>query len=344
MKEKEKDTIISVYKKDTPKEDVKIRPSSIDEFIGQNQIKERLKVFIEAAKGRGETIDHILFTGPQGLGKTTMAQIVANEMGGGIVATNGRSIEKLGDLVGMLTGLEEGDVFFIDEIHRLPRTYEEALYPAMEDYEVNIVIDSGPGAKPIILPLKPFTLIGATTRPGKLTGPLRDRFGIVIHFDFYSNEELSMIIARACRIMNIQYTNDGIDEIARRSRGTPRIALNLLRRVRDYAQVKGDGTINKDIAIHAMESMGIDDKGLGKLDRMIIESIIKHFNGGPVGIKNIAVAVGEDTETIEDVYEPYLIQIGFIKRTRQGRIALDAAYKHLGIKRITGGLFGEDSV
>ncbi len=335
----DRENIISVYKKDKAKEEIKIRPQRLDDFIGQTDIKNKLRVFIEAAKNRQEPVDHILFTGPPGLGKTTMAQIVAHEMNGNIVSTNGRSVEKLGDLIGMLTGLESGDVFFIDEIHRLPRTYEEALYPAMEDYEVNIIIDSGPSAKPLIIPLKPFTMIGATTKAGKLTHPLRDRFGITIHFDFYKKNELKEILKRAADIMSIPYEKEGIDEIALRSRGTPRIALNLLRRVRDYAQVKGNGRINKEISIHAMDSMGIDSKGLGKIDRMIIKTIIEHFSGGPVGIKNIAVTVGEDVETIEDVYEPYLIQIGFIKRTRQGRIALKDAYTHLGIEN-KGGLFG----
>ncbi|HDN97932.1 MAG: Holliday junction branch migration DNA helicase RuvB [Candidatus Omnitrophota bacterium] len=318
------------------KEDLKyetsLRPKSFEEFIGQEKIKENLKIFIKAAKERKEVLDHTLFHGPPGIGKTTLAFIIANVMGTNIKATSGPAIEKAGDLAGILTNLEEGDILFIDEIHRLPRTIEEYLYGAMEDFSIDIVLGEGPKARSVKIPIKPFTLIGATTRIGLLTSPLRNRFGIIHRLDYYTNEEIKKIVLRSSRILKVEITDDGAEEIAKRARGTPRIANRLLRRVRDYAQVKGEGIINKEIASIALDMMDVDEEGLDEMDKKILETIIYKFGGGPVGIKSLSIAVGEEPDTIEEVYESFLIRKGFIKKTPQGRVTTELAYRHLGIK------------
>ncbi len=310
-----------------------VRPKSFEEFIGQTKVKENLKVFIEAAKNRKEVLDHVLFYGPPGIGKTTLSYIIANELGVNIKATSGPVIEKIGDLAGILTNLEEGDVLFIDEIHRLPRNIEEFLYSAMEEFRIDIVIGDGPKARSVKIPLKPFTLCGATTRIGLLTSPLRNRFGILHRLDYYSNEELKEIIKRSARILNIKIDEEGAGEIAKRSRGTPRVANRLLRRVRDYAEVKGKGIIDKEIAVIALNKMDVDEEGLDEMDKKILEVIITKFNGGPVGVKSLSIAVGEEVSTIEEVYESFLLRKGFIKKTPQGRVATELAYKHLGIDK-----------
>lgn len=310
-----------------------VRPKKFDEFIGQDKVKENLKVFISAAKNRKEVLDHVLFYGPPGIGKTTLAYIIANEIGVNIKATSGPVIEKIGDLAGILTNLEKGDVLFIDEIHRLPRNVEEFLYSAMEEFCIDIVIGEGPKARNVKIPLKPFTLCGATTRIGLLTSPLRNRFGILHRLDYYSTEELKEIIKRSARILNIKITEEGAEEIAKRARGTPRVANRLLRRVRDYAEVKGKGIIDKEIAIIALNKMDVDEEGLDEMDKKILEVIITKFNGGPVGVKSLSIAVGEEANTIEEVYESFLVRKGFIKKTPQGRVATELAYKHLGIKK-----------
>lgn len=310
--------------------DDQIRPQRLDDFPGQEPIKEKLRIAIQAAKHRREPLDHLLLSGPPGLGKTTLARIIANEMGVDFKSTSGPVIERQADLSAILTGLEDFDVLFIDEIHRLNHAVEETLYSAMEDFEVDIMLGKGPTARSLKIGLKPFTLIGATTRAGLLTPPLRARFGDTCRFEFYTPEELECIVQRSARILNVPIDSDGALEVASRSRGTARIANRLLRRVRDYAQVKGDGTITKPIAEAALRLMRIDELGLDDMDKAIVRTVIEKFSGGPVGISSLAVAVGEESQTLEEVHEPYLIQIGFMKRTPQGRVATPLAYKHFG--------------
>ena len=316
-------------------DDLTIRPARLDEFVGQVQVKETLKIAIEAAQKRNEPLDHLLFSGPPGLGKTTLAHIIAHEMGADIRATTGPVLEKPGDIAALLTPLKRGDILFIDEIHRINPVVEEMLYPAMEDFFIDVMIGEGPSARSIKLNLEHFTLIGATTKQGLLGAPFRDRFGILSRLDLYSCEELVKIVTRSASILKIPITAGGADEIARRSRGTPRIVNRLLRRVRDFAIVKGDGTITREITARALQMMQIDELGLDELDRRILFVIAKDFDGGPVGAKTIAISVGEEVRTIEDVYEPYLIQIGFLKRTPQGREVTPAAKKHLNIPQKT---------
>lgn len=306
-----------------------LRPQGFIEFFGQEKIIENLKVFITAAKQRGDALDHVLLHGPPGLGKTTLSYIIANELQSGIKITSGPVLEKPGDLAGLLTSLNEHDVLFIDEIHRLSTVIEEYLYQAMEDFKIDIMIESGPNARSIQLNLNPFTLVGATTRTGMLSAPLRTRFGIVSRIEYYTAEVLQKIIKRSADILRTTITEDGAYEIARRSRGTPRIANNLLRRIRDFAQVKGDGTIDIEIAKYGLQQLNVDEHGLDEMDNLILETIIEKFNGGPVGITTIATAVGEEAETVEEVYEPFLIQEGYIKRTQRGREVTEKAYKHL---------------
>ena len=319
----------------TPTEDAEVendlRPKILEEYIGQQKAKSNLKVYIESAKLRGEALDHVLLYGPPGLGKTTLSAIIANEMGVNIRTTSGPAIEKQGDLAAILTNLNEGDVLFIDEIHRLSRSVEEILYPAMEDYALDIIIGKGPSARSIRLPIPRFTLIGATTRAGQLTTPLRDRFGVLLKLELYNPEELATIVKRSAAILDIAITEDGAMGIASRSRGTPRIANRLLKRVRDFALVKGDGTITSEIAAYALEALEIDELGLDNVDRRMLEAIIKYYSGGPVGLETLAATIGEEAITIEDVYEPYLMQIGFLARTPRGRCATRLAYDHLGI-------------
>jgi Holliday junction DNA helicase RuvB len=310
-------------------EDLALRPSRLGAFIGQRQVKESLQVAIAAARQRREPIDHILFSGPPGLGKTTLAHIIAHEMGAEIRTTTGPVLEKPGDIAALLTALKRGDILFIDEIHRMSPVVEEMLYPAMEDFFIDVMIGEGPSARSIKLSLEQFTLVGATTKQGLLGSPFRDRFGILCRLDLYSPGELKTIVTRSASILKIPVTDDGAGEIACRSRGTPRIANRLLRRVRDYATVRADGTVTRETAGQALLMLGIDELGLDDLDRRILSVIIDDFNGGPVGVKTIAISVGEEVRTIEDVYEPYLIQIGFIKRTPQGREATPAAKRHL---------------
>lgn len=307
-----------------------LRPQSLDEYIGQTKVKENMKIYIEAAKKRGEALDHCLFYGPPGLGKTTIANIIANEMKSNIKITSGPAIEKPGDLAAILTTLSENDVLFIDEIHRLSKNVEEILYPALEDFTLDIVIGTGPSAKSIRIDLPKFTLIGATTKAGSLTTPLRDRFGIIHKLELYSPEDLSIIVKRSARILEVEIDDASAMEIARRSRGTPRIANRLLKRVRDYASVLGDGEITLKITKHALNQLEIDELGLDETDRKILEIMINQYQGRPVGIETIATTLGDEVDTIEDVYEPYLIQIGFIARTPRGRMAMPPAYEHLG--------------
>lgn len=310
-------------------EELTLRPATLEMFVGQRQVKEALKIAIAAAQQRGEPIDHILFSGPPGLGKTTLAHIIAREMGAAIRSTTGPVLEKPGDIAALVTALKKGDVLFIDEIHRMNPVVEEILYPAMEDFFIDVMIGEGPSARSIKLTLERFTLIGATTRQGLLSSPFRDRFGIIIRLNLYSTEELVEIVTRSAAILKIPVTPDGAAEIARRSRGTPRIGNRLLRRVRDYATVKGDGTITAEIARDGLALMQIDELGLDDIDRRILSVISEDFSGGPVGVKTIAISVGEEVRTIEEVYEPYLIQIGFLKRTPQGREITPAARQHL---------------
>lgn len=309
-----------------------LRPLTLDEFVGQDQLKENLAVSIKAAKNRGESLDHILFYGPPGLGKTTLAQIVAREMGVNIRVTSGPAIEKPGDLAAILTSLSQGDILFIDEIHRLSRQVEEVLYPALEDFSLDIIIGKGPAARSIRIDLKPFTLIGATTRSGMISSPMRDRFGMLLKLDMYSPEDLARIVTRSAGILDLPIADqEGAYEIARRSRGTPRIANRLLRRVRDYSQVLGDGSISKETVDMTLEKMGIDELGLDSLDRRLLKAVITSYGGGPVGLETIAAMLGEDAGTLEDVCEPYLMQIGFLTRTPRGRCVTPAAYSHLGL-------------
>lgn len=307
-----------------------IRPKLLDDYQGQPHVKEQMQIFIEAARNREEALDHLLIFGPPGLGKTTLANIVANEMGVSIKTTSGPVLEKAGDLAALLTNLEQNDVLFIDEIHRLSPVVEEVLYPAMEDYQLDIMIGEGPAARSIKLDLPPFTLIGATTRAGALTSPLRDRFGIVQRLEFYKVADLSNIIMRSAKVLNMDMSEDACLEVAKRSRGTPRIANRLLRRVRDYADVKSDGVVNKDVAQLALDMVNVDSEGFDYMDKKLLSTIIEKFDGGPVGLDNIAAAIGEERDTIEDVIEPYLIQQGFLQRTPRGRIAAPRAYQHLG--------------
>ncbi len=308
-----------------------LRPRSLAEYIGQDQVKENLSIYIEAARARHEPIDHVLLYGPPGLGKTTLAGIIAREMGVNIRITSGPAIKIPGDLVALLTGLEEGDVLFIDEIHRLPSTVEEVLYPAMEDNAIDFVFGKGAAARSVRLDVKPFTLIGATTRSGQLTAPLRDRFGVLLRLELYNVEQLAEIVTRSANILGIEIDRDGALEIASRSRGTPRIANRLLKRVRDIAQVRYDGVITETVAKDALERFGIDELGLDEFDRKMLSAIINNYGGGPVGLDTLAAAVGEEAITVEDVYEPYLMQIGFLTRTARGRCVTPAAYNHLNI-------------
>ncbi len=313
------------------RQETNLRPQKLDDYIGQQSAKENLKIFIEAAKLRGEPLDHVLFYGPPGLGKTTLAGIIANELEVDIKITSGPAIGRAGDLAAILTNLNENDVLFIDEIHRMNRSVEEVLYSAMEDYALDIIIGKGPSARSIRLDLSKFTLIGATTRAGSLSAPLRDRFGVLSKFEMYTLEELSEIIKRSANILEIGADEEAILEMAKRSRGTPRIANRILKRIRDFSQVKGEGRITKEITQEGLDALGIDEMGLERLDREILTAIIERFNGGPVGIDTIAASIGEERVTIEDAYEPYLLQIGFLSRTPKGRMVTSLAYKHLGL-------------
>jgi len=322
--------------------DRSLRPCKFEDYLGQERVKENLAVFIEAARGRGEALDHVLLSGPPGLGKTTLAGVITNELGVQMRTTSGPAIERAGDLAAILTNLEDRDVLFIDEIHRLSRQVEEVLYPAMEDFKIDIVIGKGPAARSLRLDVPRFTLVGATTRTGLLTGPLRDRFGMSFRLDYYNASELDAIVTRSAGILDVEIDEEGASEIARRSRGTPRLANRLLKRVRDYAQVKRDGRIVAEVADEALAFFQVDDVGLDKMDRMVLETLITKFSGRPVGLNTLAMAVGEEPETLEDVYEPFLVQLGFLERTPKGRRATERAYVHLGLDAIVAD--GEESL
>ncbi|MCX7794605.1 MAG: Holliday junction branch migration DNA helicase RuvB [Thermodesulfovibrionales bacterium] len=340
MRQKDTEREITPLRKEGDTQfELTLRPRSLSEFVGQEKLKENLYVFIKAASQRQEPLDHILFSGPPGLGKTTLANIIASELGVNIKTTSGPVLERPGDLAAILTNLSDRDVLFIDEIHRLPRIVEEVLYPAMEDFQLDIIIGQGPSARTLKLNLPRFTLIGATTRTGLLTSPLRDRFGILMRLEFYKPEELTTIVLRSASILGISITREAALEIARRSRGTPRIANRLLRRIRDFAEVKGDGTIDLEIARYGLNALQVDERGLDEMDRKLLKVIIEKFGGGPVGIESLSASLREEKDTIEDVYEPYLMQEGLIERTPRGRLATIQAYEHLGITK-TGGLFG----
>jgi holliday junction DNA helicase RuvB len=311
--------------------DAALRPRRIDEFVGQDRIKEQLALLVDGARARGETVDHLLFSGPPGLGKTTLAGIVSNELGVGFQPTSGPALDRPGDLAAILTNLEQGDVLFVDEIHRMPRAVEEMLYPALEDFKLDVVLGKGPSARSIRLDLPRFTLVGATTRPGRITLPLRERFGFSPRLDYYSVEDLRAIVHRSAGILGVTIEEDGTHEIARRSRGTPRVANRLLRRVRDFAEVRHDGNVTSDVARAGLELFEVDEQGLDKLDLAILSTVVEKFGGGPVGLSTLSAAVGEETDTIEAVVEPYLLQLGLLQRTPRGRVATERAYRHLGV-------------
>lgn len=324
------DRLMSAYQQDKD-DDISLRPASLDEYVGQDDLKENLRIFIKAAKGRNESLDHVLLYGPPGLGKTTLAYIIANEMGGNIRVTSGPSIERSGDLAAILSTLQPGDVLFIDEIHRLPKQVEEVLYPAMEDFAIDVVVGKDSSVRSIRLELPPFTLVGATTRAGDISAPLRDRFGVISKLDYYTNEQLAQIVRRTSRVLDCPIDEEAVLELARRSRGTPRIANRLFRRVRDFAQILNDGHIDLNVTMTALNKLKVDTLGLDDVDHRYLRGIIERFKGGPVGVEALASSISEETTTLEDVYEPYLLQIGFIQRTPRGRVATEKAYEHLGI-------------
>jgi Holliday junction DNA helicase RuvB len=325
------DIVTAIQTADDADLDASLRPRRLDEFVGQARVKEQLSLVLDGAKGRGDSVDHLLFSGPPGLGKTSLAGIVATEMEADLRTTSGPALERPGDLAAILTNIEPGDVLFVDEIHRLPRAVEEILYPAMEDFSLDIVVGKGPGARALRLPLPPFTLVGATTRTGLITSPLRDRFGYAARLDYYQVDELARILRRSAGILDVRLRPEAAEEVARRSRGTPRIANRLIKRVRDYAQVRADGMVTQRLAERALDLFDVDGRGLDKLDRGVLEVLCRNFGGGPVGLSTLAVAVGEEAETIEDVVEPFLIQQGLLARTPRGRVATTSGWSHVGL-------------